>query len=605
MSTKSFLSIGIFSALLALSACTTDEGTTGLLNLDGSTDDITVEDATLRIVGPGGIGSGGIAVTALCTQSGFFAELLDGNQKPIEDTFIRIVTALGTVRAATGNSGSGAVTDSNGRARFVYTAPGNVTTNDFDELEAFTGLQDPETGDNVSIESDPYEIEVVPGPRPELTLSGPGVASGSLEVPSGGIARGFIARVRPGDNCQPREDQQITITTSPANQGSINAPPEEVSTGGGLTDSAGQLEFDFVAPENITEATSITLTATVDVARQRRTANYILRVLPPVLRLTGPADAFPGEERTGFRLQLTRSDGQAIPNERVDLTASQGTIEHIRNNNNQRNLETDSFGIINFSYTPPANIASTTNVTITANAFDLGITQTLSVAVRPDRFTFSSPTANTAINVGVANAAELIFRWTNAAGTGVAGTVNLSSSSSDARFLVNSDVESRGVRQVSVETDTTGAFKVPVKIFSNFSEFVTITATSAENTQLRATIPIQFVDQPGSNPDSVLLVATPTEVDATTNPGATADVVFSVTNSANEPIDGINVVFEIVGGSSHPNEEIFPIGGTTRQGEARSTYYTRPGGTGTVQSVTLRACIEGGSLCDDFVISVQ
>ena len=119
-----------------------------------------------------------------------------------------------------------------------------------------------------------------------------------------------------------------------------------------------------------------------------------------------------------------------------------------------------------------------------------------------------------------------------------------------------------------------------------------------------ARLPIQFVDQPGSDPDSAILTATPTAINATTDPGATADLLFQVTNSANEPIDGINVTFEIIGGSTHPNEEIFPIGGTTRQGQARSTYFTRPG-TGAVVPVTLRACIEGGSICDDYQITVE
>lgn len=596
----------LLAAVLALSACTTDDGTTGLLDLDGSTDQVEVEDATLQIIGPGDVGSGGVAVTALCEQSGFVALLRDGNDKPISDTFIRIVSELGSVRAQSGSSGSGAVTDSNGRARFVYTAPGDVVgPNQFDELQAFTGLQDPETRDNVDIESDPYEVELVPGPPPSLTLTGPGnIASGSLEVPAGGTARGFLARVQPGTSCQPRANQQITINTNPVGQGRIDAPPGDVASGGGLSNSAGQLEFDFQAPTNITASTQITLKASVTVARQTRDANYILNVLPPIIRLTGPGDAFPGETRTGFRLELTRSDGQAIPNERVNISATQGVIEHVRNNPSQRTFETDAFGVLNFSYTPPSNIASTTNVTITAEAFDLGISQTLVVAVRPDTFRFSSPTANTAVDVGVANAADLIFQWRNAGGTGVAGTVNLSSSSNDARFLVNSDVESRGVRQVSVETDSTGAFRVPVKIFSNFSEFVTITATSASNTQVRATLPVQFVDQPGTDPDSAILVATPTAIDATTDPGATADLVFSVTNASNEPIDGVNVTFQIVGGSTHPNEEIFPIGGTTRQGEARSTYFSRPG-TGTAVPVTLRACIEGGSICDDYQITVE
>ena len=609
----------LLAAVLALSACTTDDGTTGLLELDGSSDSVSVEDATLKIIGPGNVGSGGVAVTALCTQSGFFAELLDGNDKPIANTFIRIVAALGTVRASSGNSGSGAVTDASGKARFTYTAPGNVTANEFDELQGFTGLQDPDTRQNVEIESDPYEIEVTTGPVPDLTISGPGnLGSGTFEMPaslpvigtrtrqSSSLARGLLAQLRPGTTCQPRENHQITLSTSPTGQGTINAPPDEPSTKGGLTNRSGQLEFDYVAPANITAPTDITITASASIARQTETQNYILTVLPPALRLTGPPEAFPGQARTGYRIQLTRSDGQAIPEARVDIQASGGgAIEHIRSNPNQPNLETDSFGVINFSYTPPTNISATTNVTITADAVDLGITRTLVVAVRPDSFDFTTPTANAAINTEFANRQPIGFRWTNANGQGIEGDGTLSAGNSEARFVINNDVESRGLRQVTVRTDASGNFRVPVEIFSNFSEFVTITATAANQTQLKDTLTVQFVDQTGSNPDSVILVATPAELDATTNPGATADVTFRVTNSSNEPIDGINVVFEIVGGSTHPNEEIFPIGGTTRQGEAKTTYFTRPGGTGAVQRVTIRGCIEGGGLCDDYEIEIN
>ena len=613
---------GIWLAALAaisigLHGCTTDEATgNGLLDLDGDTGSNNLDPAEvdLVIVGPGNVGSGGASVIASCEQSGFLARLSDGDGDGISNVFIRIVPGLGRVRAASGSSNGGATTNSNGEARFIYTAPDNLASNDFDELTAFTGVEDPETGESVTIESDPYEVEVVTGGRPTLTLLGPGnVASGDLEIPASretasstrrgrdSFARSFQAQVRTAATCQSRADRTVTIT---APQGRIDAPPGSIDSTSAQTSTAGTVDFDFLAPSGISAPTDILLSASATVARQTGTANYLVRVLPPEISLTGPADAFPGTARTGFSIRLTDADGVVIAGERVTVTATQGTVEHERSNQNQGNFETDSFGRLAFNYTPPANITSATNVTITANAFDLGISRTLLVTVRPDSFRFASPTSNTAVNVGVANAADLIFEWRNAAGAGVAGTVVLTSTSNDARFLVNSDVESRGVRSVTVETNSTGAFQVPVRIFSNFSEFVTVTASSQANSQVIARLPIQFVDQPGSDPDSAILTATPTAIDATTDPGATADLLFQVTNSANEPIDGINVTFEIIGGSTHPNEEIFPIGGTTRQGQARSTYFTRPG-TGAVVPVTLRACIEGGSICDDYQITVE
>lgn len=682
----------------SVSACTTDDSVgQRLLNLDANT--VNPEDAELRILGPGGIGSGGVSVVAACDETGFIALLTDGSDRGIPDVFVRVRPDLGTVVASNGRSNGGATTDSQGRARFDYIAPSNVAASDFDVLTATTAI------DDVPIESNDFEVEVIPGPQPELTLIGPGgVASGDLEVSAGAIATGFLASVRPGTNCQPRDGHQVNLTVL---QGRIDAPPGDINSGGGPTESGGLLEFDFTAPDFITSPTDITIQGTATVARQTDRANYVVRVLPPVititgpdtafpgdtrqgfrltlarsdgqpladqrvnlsatqgtlrhmrtsssqsnfttdafgainftftppggiedevtvtiqaqafdlgidadvlvtvlpneLKLTGPADAFPGEDRSGFRAKLTLADGRVVPDEQLNITASQGAVTHDRSSSSPGNFRTDTFGEIDFIYTPPSDIVDTTNVTITATANDSAVERDIVVTVRPHTFRFTSPGANQPISVGVDNAEPLLFEWQTAAGDGVQGTVNLSSSSNDARFLVNTDVESRGRSTATVETDSSGQFRAPVSIFSNFSEFVTITATDADNGRQIARLPLQFVDSPGTHPDSAILTATPAAIDATTNPGATADLLFRVTNDANEPIDGLDVVFELVGGSTHPNEEIFPIGGTTRKGEARSTYYTRPG-TGAPVNVLLRACLEDGSLCDDFQITIE
>lgn len=690
--------VGALLIALGAAACTTDDGVgQGLLNQDDNT--VSPEDAELRIIGPGGISSGGISVVAACDETGFIAELTNGSGRGVPNVFVRVRPDLGTVVASNGSSNGGATTDSQGRARFDYIAPSNVAAADFDVLAASTSIED------VAIESDDFEVEIIPGPVPDLTLVGPGGrASGEVEVSAGAIATGFLASVRPGTNCQPRNGHQVNLTVL---QGRIDAPPGDVNSGGGLTGSGGLLEFDFKAPDFITSATDITIEGTATVARQTDRANFVVRVLPPVITITGPDTAFPGDTRQGYRLVLTRSDGRPLSNQRVSLSATQGTVRHVRSSSSQANFTTDSLGAINFTftppsgiedevtipitaqafdlgidsdilvtvlpneleltgpadafpgedrtgfrakltladgrvvpdeqitiiasrgtvthdrsssspgnfrtdtfgeidfvYTPPANIVEATNVFITATATESSVEKDIVVTVRPNSFRFTSPTANQPITVGVENAVPLLFEWLTAAGSGVQGSVNLASSSPDARFLVNTDVESRGRATATVDTNSSGQFGVPVSVFSNFSEFVTITATDADNGQQIARLPLQFVDSPGSNPDSAILTATPALIDASTNPGARADLLFQVTNDANEPIDGLDVIFTLVGGSTHPNEEIFPVGGTTRQGEARSTYFTRPG-TGAPVSVLLRACLEDGSLCDDFQITVE
>lgn len=686
-------------AVLLIAGCSTDDTVSGggLLNLDNPP--VDPSSATLRVIGPNNTGSGGVSVTAGCSQTGFIAEFLDGNGKGIANAFVRIVSDLGTVRSADGRSTGGATTDAQGRARFTYIAPSDVLGSDIDTLQPTSGI------DDTPVQGDPFEVQLSAGPAPTLTLLGPGgVASGNLAVPADTLVAGFTAQVRPGASCQPREGHTVNFTVT---QGRIDAPSGNVATFSGKTNASGLLDFDYLTPDFVTRPTDFTIKATTSVSRQSATANYVVRVLPPQIslsgpdqafpadtrqgyrlrltkadgtpipgeqvtitasqgtirhqrttanqpafttdsageirfsytppagidrqtlatitaesqdlgvsadllvtiepdqiQLSGPSDAFPGERRTGFVVKLTRADGRTIPGARVEITAGQGTIEHIRSSSSPGNFRTDDFGEIAFAYTPPAGIVQTTNVTITATATDSAIATDTIVTVRPHSFRFTAPEPNSAVLVGVDNAQPLSFSWTTAGGSGVVGDVVLTSSSTNARFLVNTDVESRGVRSVTVRTNSAGNFSQPVSIFSNFSEFVTITATDASNGQQIAKLPIQFVDTPGTNPDSAILTVTPARINASLNPDATAELLFRVTNDANEPIDGLDVVFRIVGGSTHPNEEIFPIGGTTRQGEARSTYYPRPG-TGTPQDVLLEACLADNSLCDTYLITVE
>ena len=588
---------GALICAFAIAACSTDDSVgSGLLDPGGgSGGTVDPDNVNLRILGPGSAGSGGVAVVSACTESGFIAELTDGGGDGIPKVFVRVRPDLGSVKASNGSSNGGATTDAQGRARFDYIAPANVTRNDIDVLVASVTI------DDVVVNSDDFEVEVVPGPPPELSIIGP-AASGALKVPAGTTRTGFIAEVTPGESCQPREGHTVSFQT---NLGEINAPPDDFASFSGTTDRFGEVEFSYTAPDTVSASTRVMIRAEASVSRQTDTATYALSVEPPTLSFTGPNDAAPGRVRTGFQLQLTRSDGIALQGEKISVTSSvQGTISDTNPNPSAERFVTDAFGRINFSFKPPVSITTETVATLTATVTGTPLTRSFDLTIKPDTFLFTAPDAGTPIPVGVNNRQPLNFSWRTATSDGgapVQGTLKLTTDSPTALFVVNDDPQNP-VDSVVVNTNSSGTFAFPVAIYSNSSEFVTITARDQAATQRQTTLTVQFVDQPGTTPGHVNLVVDPLQVETSTTTQNKATIEFTVLNEAFEPIAGQDVSFTLVQSASGDNlERIFPGGGTTDgQGQARSEYFSgRSAGT-----ARIRACVVSVGRCQERDVEV-
>lgn len=328
-----------------------------------------------------------------------------------------------------------------------------------------------------------------------------------------------------------------------------------------------------------------------------------------ILTLSGPENAAPGQTTIGYLASLTTADGTAVENQFIAiLPVEGGQIAAPPDQPATNGANTDAFGRVRFSFTPPDDVTEATTINIRATATDdnnLEVEDTLRVTVRPDVFQFTAPNPNTPVQVGSANAEPISFQWVRdaeAGGGGVSGEVRLSINN-NARIVVNDDPQN-AQQQVTIQTSATsgGNFRVPVSIFSNTSGFATLTARDNAATTRTATVNVQFVDQAGTSEGTRNLTAAPLIVEPAPSSSRFSQLEFEVLNDAFDPVTGIDVTFELLipaGGGN--NERVFPGGGTTdAQGRASAQYEA-----GVVEgTATVRACVRNTSNCDTRDITI-
>ncbi len=436
----------------------------------------------------------------------------------------------------------------------------------------------------------------------QLTLVGPGaVPSGSLEVEAGSLTTGFVATLRSATG-QPVAGRFISL--KPAS-GFVNAPPSRANSGGATTDAAGQVAFSYQAPDSVTRRTIVALVASTTVATggtaiEQTYEIAVVPAAPPVLTLTCPANAAPGVANAGYFALVEKQNGEQVPAACITLTASGGTLSPPPSTTCDATAaagnETNDAGRFNFSFTPPANVATDTVLTLTATTTVSGqsVSKTCQTTARADTFQFTAPEAGTPIVVGSENKEPLHFQWTRSPQTaggarGVAGTLTLQISGGG-RLVFNDDPFSES-QSISANTSTAsnGDFERPVSVFSNNSGQSTITARE-QTTGRTATVIVQFVDSPGE----INLDATPLQVQTSPNTGRFSNLVVTVLNQAGSPITGVDVDFLLVTpASSSVNERVFPQRQTTdASGQAKSRYEAGP----TAGSAQVQVRVEGGGL---------
>jgi hypothetical protein len=633
----------LFAALL-LGACGSSSDDTGGL-LDGSTGSGTGSSSKYNVVldGPDCVEPG-------VTASGYTATVTTISGAAAKNVFVAITaaagtTAAGTIRATQADGKTrlgGGNTDTTGVVPFTYTPPTDTIRNSVAVTITATVQVD-----SVAAGTIDYPVELHPTVKPVVSLQGPensaGVrqTSGSVTAASGALLPDFIATVtRPASGCG---------TGGTVSGASIVVTPTLTAASARIVDSTtlidGTAAFDYIAP-TVTTATAdvLSVVATYNGVASDA-ATFKLTVAPPpnpnttTVTITGPSTASASQTQSGYTalVQSIAADGTKLarPNTAINFTLSDGgTVTPSANSSGQIGV-TDSFGNVTFTITPKSSTTSNQNITITAAADTTTDTtlktsctltgsvcsSTFKVTVQPDVFKFTAPIYGASGTVGEPNAVPLSFSWTTTGGAGVPGCVNLSASfagSGTSTYLleINGDpVPAAQTRQVQLGSD--GTLQVPVKVLSDRSGFVQVTA--AENRTcgsgttsgtLTATTGVQFVDEicttttDGRNcVDLEAPLRTLASPDASGNQRTVA-LTFTVLNSAYSPVDGAQVLFSIVtpAASSDPNERVFPGGGTTNaNGVASSAYYvpTLTLASGASVPVTVQACVRKNATSTD------
>ena len=308
-----------------------------------------------------------------------------------------------------------------------------------------------------------------------------------------------------------------------------------------------------------------------------------------VLNCPEDDDLAPNVLNEDFSVELQTSTGKPLELEDVyvALSADGGSFNAPLDEPDSDGANTDDDGILAFGYTPAETIVKATQVTIKAeveveDAKDL--TTTCTVTVRPDVFRFTTPDPNAEISSGSDNAEALSFEWKNAAEAGggpVDGEVCLKADKGTL-IRVNNDPSPQSEAIVRVED---GVFVPPVDIFNNGSAFSTITATDCAVSGRKASLTVQFTDDPGDRLGTADIKTTPTIVEPFPSDDRFSALEYTLLNDNFSPATGIDMVFFPSAGG-----KVFPGGGTTNsQGKVTARFEAT---TQTDADITITACVE-------------
>ncbi|MES2886039.1 MAG: hypothetical protein V4709_14630 [Pseudomonadota bacterium] len=461
---------------------------------------------------------------------------------------------------------------------------------------------------------------------------------GSLRV----IARDGQNALKPGVT--------VSFTTTPAGVGRLSIPGAEGSSTA-TTGAEGDVTADFIAPNTVSAAQAVTVTASATIDERAITSTgYVVQLTPPepaaapVLTLTGPVEATPGAERTGYIATLARVDGTAVQGATLNFAAATGTIAVFEGGVRRpglTSLKTDAAGRVAFSFTPSADAAADSTVVLNATvAEDQGqisadcesnadavCAASRNVTIQSDDFQFTGPAFGTSVTVGNPNAEPLAFRWQTAAGAGVPECIDLAATfrgAGNAQFgLIVGDDPTPQTQIRRVQLNASGNLANSIRVYSDRSGFLEITArenrgcAATASGALTASTGVQFVDEictTSADGRNCVDLAAPLRVFASPDASGaqrSASLTLDVRNAAYQPVDGAQVTFTILSpaNAGDPNERVFPGGGTTdANGLASSRYLVPtfnppldpddpddPADTFDIRTVDIEGCVRGQS----------
>ncbi len=383
----------------------------------------------------------------------------------------------------------------------------------------------------------------------------------------------------------------ITAVVADANGNVLEGVPVKFSlpavpAGGTLsstaatTDKTGTAHSLFTADGTISSVT-VQVDALVDAApaaTQSATIQVVLGSPPaPTLTFSGcptgtPPTSIPSGSTITCTLSLSGSDGKAVPNTAVTVTANIGSVTPPTGSSS---FTTGTDGTIQFVYT--ASSQSQTPVlgqevlTASAQVNSANVSKTLNLTLTSVAFGFTQPAAGAQLVTNVRK--TLIFEWTS--GTNPASPVSNQSvtiSTTQGQLI---DVAGHVGSTLTVLTGPDGT--VSVDTLSATVGAATVTATakdSASGAQLTTTLALSFV-----GPPSTVTVQAASPIPA----NGTSLITAVVDDASSNALEGIAVSFSIPSGGTLSSASTT----TDNSGIARSLF--TPDGTSSSVTVQVSA----------------
>lgn len=355
----------------------------------------------------------------------------------------------------------------------------------------------------------------------------------------------------------------ITALARDANNVFVEGVPVSFATNsGGLnvvqdtTDSNGQASATLSVAGDPTNRT-ITVSGTAGTL----SSSIAVSVVGTTLTVTGPGSLVAGATAT-YTVVLTNAGGSGIANETVNISSAAGsTITP------PPPLTTDSSGQAQFDLTASASD------TLTVSA--LGLTATKAIAVSSDSFSFTSPAANSEVNLGVSQALVVNLQ---SGGLPVAGeTISFSST--------------RGTLSATADT-TDAAGNATVNISSANAGAAVISATTSGG--VSTSLIVEFV---ATTPATINVQANP----FTIAPNDQSAITAIVRDASNNLVKNQTVNFsldDITGGQLSVASSV-----TDSQGRAQ-TFYTASNTTSATDGVKVTASVAGTAITDTASLTV-
>ena len=286
------------------------------------------------------------------------------------------------------------------------------------------------------------------------------------------------------------------------------------------------------------------------------------------LTVSGPS-SISLNSNTPIRVTLADADGNGIPSEPISLSTNLGTLS-------ASSVTTDPNGFVDVQL----NAGSTSGTaTVTASAFSgsEAITASRAIVISDDNFGFTSPAANSEVDLGASQ--ELVVQWLEDGNPVNGQTIKFTAT--------------RGTLNPANGEVTTAGGEARIDISSSNAGLTTVTA-SDPNSGLSSDLTFEFV---ATTPDEINLQATSSQLDL----GETTEIVAIIRDANNNLVKNQEVTFNLLqdgsGGSLTTSRDI-----TDSQGKA-STVYNAGSSTSGRDGVEIQATV-AGTISDTVTLTV-